>query len=286
VTVTGSLPDEAVALFREAPESFIAARDDLVARLRAEGREADAARVKALRKPTVVAWALNQLAARDPEDVRALLDAGAEVRAAQQAALSSRRGATERLRSAGAVRKSAVAELAAVASAALADAGRSPDPHVDAIVIALETCSVDPEAGAALAAGTLERPPEASTGFGDVFGLTPLEGGAATGVGEVSRPRRGARSTAPAERRTDAEALRAEVARLRRDRDAAARRAKRAAEAAAGFSHELDGMRRRLEVVEGKHADAAATAAQAETELAKAERALRRATERLEATDD
>ncbi len=38
-------------------------------------------------------------------------------------------------------------------------------------------------------------------------------------------------------------------------------------------------MRRRLEVVEQKHARAAATAAEAETELARAEKAMRSATE-------
>ncbi|MBA3765324.1 MAG: hypothetical protein H0X05_07425 [Actinobacteria bacterium] len=41
-------------------------------------------------------------------------------------------------------------------------------------------------------------------------------------------------------------------------------------------------MRRRLEVVERKHADAASAAAEAETQLARAEKDLRRATERAE----
>ena len=86
-------PPEASELYRGAPESFIAARDAQVERLRADGHGDDAAAVKALRKPTVVAWALNQLAVRDPDGMRALLEAGGEVRAAQQAALSSKRGA-------------------------------------------------------------------------------------------------------------------------------------------------------------------------------------------------
>ena len=54
-----ALPDTAAALFRDTPERFIAARDALVARLREEGRTTEAAIVKALRKPTVVAWALD-----------------------------------------------------------------------------------------------------------------------------------------------------------------------------------------------------------------------------------
>ncbi|HVF07130.1 MAG TPA: hypothetical protein VNC60_00975, partial [Actinomycetota bacterium] len=123
------LPDEAVALFREAPEDFVTARDRLAGSLRERGR-ADVARVvKALRKPTVVAWALDQLCARDLDGVRSLLDAGAEVRAAQQSALSSKRGAAERLQAASAARKGVVADLTAVAIAALAERGASPDTH-------------------------------------------------------------------------------------------------------------------------------------------------------------
>lgn len=292
--------DDAVALFREVPERFITARDALVARLRDEGRSAEAASVKALRKPTVVAWALDQLVVRDADGLQALLDAGAEVRAAQQAALSSKRGAADRLRAAGAARRAAVADLAAVSIAALEEAGRGAGAHVDAIVQALEMCSIDPAAGAALAAGTLERPPVAGAGFGDVFGLTSLEGGLGEagltdggpdegGAGTADRgpqaviPARSANPrSSPRARREDVAELRADVARARRDRDAAARRARKAKAAADGSAHELEGMRRRLDVVERKHADAASAAAHGELETAKAERALRRSTERLE----
>ena len=291
MTPNGPPPDDAAALFREPPEGFVAARDSLVARLRDAGRDDDAAVVKALRKPTVVAWALNQLIDRDPDGVRGLLDAGAEVRAAQQAALSSKRGATERLRAAGIARKEAVSDLAVIATGALAGAGRASDAHADAIVRALETCSVDPAAGAALAAGTLERPPAASAGFGDVFGLTPLEGGGQPAEEEglprsgALRPRSGRRAAGGGKTTAERTELRTEVAGLRRDRDAAARRARKARAAADGFAHELDGMRRRLEVVERKHADAASAASEGELELARIERSLRRATARLEDFD-
>ena len=305
-----ALSDDAVALFREVPERFITARDALVARLRDEGRSAEAASVKALRKPTVVAWALDQLVVRDADGLQALLDAGAGVRAAQQAALSSKRGAADRLRASGAARRSAVADLAAVSIAALEEAGRGAGAHFDAIVRALEMCSIDPAAGAALAAGTLERPPVAGAGFGDVFGLTSLEGGLGEGglgeggisegglsdggldEGGAGTADRGPQAVVPARsanprsspraRHDDFAELRADVARARRDRDAAARRARKAKAAADGSTHELEGMRRRLDVVERKHADAASAAAHGELETAKAERALRRSTERLE----
>lgn len=277
------LPDDAAALFREAPEDFVAARDRLVAQLREHGRSDDAATVKRLRKPTLVAWALDQLCVRDPDGVRALLDAGAEVRAAQQGALSSKRGAAERLQAASAARKGAVAQLAATAIAAITERGGGAHAHADALVRALETCSVDPDAGATLSEGTFERPPDTSAGFGAVFGLTSIEGGRSDAGEEAAAPTEAPEAPSDA-RAAPAKALSSgkeeDLGTLRRDLDAAARRAEKARRAADGFAHELEGMRRRLEVVERKHAQAAASAAEAETELARAEKALRRATER------
>ena len=72
------LPDEAAELFRVPPEDFIGERDALVQRLRAEGRDEDATAVKALRKPTTVVWALNQLATREPDALAAVFEAGTE----------------------------------------------------------------------------------------------------------------------------------------------------------------------------------------------------------------
>jgi exonuclease VII small subunit len=290
----GPLPDDAVALFREAPEDFVSARDRLAVILREQGRADDARVVKALRKPTVVAWALDQLCVRDPDGVRNLLDVGAEVRAAQQGALSSKRGAAERLQAASAARKGAVADLTAVAVAALAERGASSDAHGDALTRALETCSIEAGAGAKLSAGTFERPPAASTGFGEMFGLTSIDGGRLRSdtPADDATPRDPSSSDAAATTGTagsgddsdpvgaPASGTEPDLGALRRNLDAAVRRAKKARQAADGFAHELDGMRRRLEVVEQKHARAAATAAEAETELARAEKAMRSATER------
>ena len=133
-----ALPDEAAEVFRADPDGFVAARNGLAARLAAEGRTDDAAAIKALRKPTVAVWALNQLHDRDAEGVTALLDAGAELRAAQQAALSSSKGGAERLRTATVARRAAVAQLVESASGALTEAGRSADSQVGAIAGALE----------------------------------------------------------------------------------------------------------------------------------------------------
>jgi hypothetical protein len=73
------------ALFELPPEDFVAARD----RLAKELDDRDAAKeVKALRRPTVPAWAVNQTVRRHRDVLRELLDAGREVRSAQRRAVT------------------------------------------------------------------------------------------------------------------------------------------------------------------------------------------------------
>src|SRR5690348_7318712 len=68
-------------------EEFIAARDAEAKALRKTDREA-AAKLAKLPKPTPAAWAANQVARSDPGLIEALLDAGAALRAAQDAAFT------------------------------------------------------------------------------------------------------------------------------------------------------------------------------------------------------
>jgi hypothetical protein len=271
-------PDEATALFREQPEAFVAARDALVIRLRSEGRAEEAAAIKALRRPTAVVWALNQLSIKDPSGIRDLLSAGSALRAAQQATLSSSGTGADRLRSAGAARRAAVAQLARVAVDVLEEAGRG--VRAEEVASALEAASVEEETGERLAAGTLERLPEPVAGFGDVFGLTAVPGDTPEELPAGSpAPRRS--STPPSDAsRAEAEA---EVARFRRDRDAAARRAKKARETAKRLVVRVEGMRERLIAAEAVHAEADASARGAELDAARAERDLAAATKRLDA---
>jgi hypothetical protein len=276
--VSDDLPDEATALFREPPERFVAARDALVADLRSRGRATEAAAVKALRRPTALVWALNQLSERDAGGITELLAAGAELRAAQQATLSSSATGADRLRSATDARRASVSRLVRAAASLLDEAGHAPRP--EEIASALESASVDDDAGERLSSGTLRGLPPPPSGFGGVLGLTAIEGGGAGGVavGTKSAPRRASRETSAAERA----AVESEVAGLRRDRDAAARRARTAHESADRLAARLDGMRERLQATEAEHAQAAARASAADLEAARAERELTSATERLD----
>lgn len=73
------------ALFQLPLAEFIAARNQAAARLRAGGAAAEAARVKALAKPSAAAWAVNQLYWTERSTFDALIDAGNGLRAAQRA---------------------------------------------------------------------------------------------------------------------------------------------------------------------------------------------------------
>ena len=147
---------------------------------------------------------------------------------------------------------------------------------------ALEVASFEADPGRELATGTMQRVPDAPGGFGEVFGLTavPDDGEeAATTASSKAKGKAKARAKSPAPDRRE---LQTDVARLRRDRDAAERIVRKARQTADGFARELEGMRERLAKVEAKHADAAAKASAGELDLKRAERNLAKATARLD----
>jgi hypothetical protein len=248
------LPPEAAVLFRTEPAGFIASRDALVRDLREAGRDDDAATVKALRKPTVLVWALDQLAVRDPEGVADLLTAARDLRAAQQATLRSA-DAAGALRAAADARREVIGRLTAVAAQALGEVGTAGATRADAIAAALANASIDPDAGAALRAGTLREVPSEPAGFGDVFGLAA-----------VPDPPRGAeRSRSPEP----------DTAKLRRARDVAVETAAEDRGAADELARELAAARERVLALEVEHAAAEARALESEAAAGRAEKDLR-----------
>jgi hypothetical protein len=67
---------------------FVPARNQIAAELRQKGDEEGAARVAGLKKPSVSAWAVNQLARAHQVEIRRLIKAGESLQAAQRGALS------------------------------------------------------------------------------------------------------------------------------------------------------------------------------------------------------
>lgn len=164
--------DERIAdLYGLAPEDFVDARNALAKELRAQGERDAATEVSRLRRPTVAAWALNQVARRHPDAVAEIGEVGDELRRAQRRALSGV-GADE-LRQAGARRRKVVERVASRADDALRDAGRTVTATVhQQVTETLEAATASEEVADALLRGQLERELSPDTGFGDIGALT------------------------------------------------------------------------------------------------------------------
>jgi len=125
--------DDAVgALYAGDFDDFVARRNELAKELRAKGDGEAADRVRALRKPSRGAWAINRVSAGEPKLRDALLDAGADLRKAQERLVS---GAGD--------------------SAGLREAGERESAAVDTALDAARNLSED--TGAKLSAAAVER---------------------------------------------------------------------------------------------------------------------------------
>jgi hypothetical protein len=119
------------ALFRLPLEEFTAARNALAHRLKASGDAEASSRVKALSKPPLSAWAVNQLYWRHRKAFDGLLAAGDRLRRAQASSLRAAKGGKGGgLRDAMEARRAALAELTTRAGALLEAAGHAPTPDV------------------------------------------------------------------------------------------------------------------------------------------------------------
>ncbi|MGF1596665.1 MAG: hypothetical protein ACFCVK_06995 [Acidimicrobiales bacterium] len=138
-------------------DEFVAARDRLVAELRGRGEREAATEVKALRRPSVTAAALNRVLRARPADLDALLERARELTEGQRKAMAGR---AVDVRALQAAHRSAVG---AVADRAERDR--------DVIALLLEVTSLDGDAHDDLRAARFTEPPPPTPGF-DL--LTPL----------------------------------------------------------------------------------------------------------------
>jgi hypothetical protein len=150
-------------------EEFTRARDELAKELRRAGKKEDADAVRALRKPTVSVWAVNQAARRAPQQTRALVEAGEKLRKAQRAAVSGHD--PDALREAQRSHRERLDDLTSFARHELNLAG----PNVQRVAQLLRAASVDKDASKSLLAGTLAGDVE-DVGFGPLLSLVPTGG--------------------------------------------------------------------------------------------------------------
>jgi hypothetical protein len=164
--------DEAIdELYGAGLDAFVPLRSKLVRELRTQGDREEAEQLAKLRKPTVFAWALNQLARHERRDVDLLLDAGHRLREAQAGVLrGADRAEFERARQS---EKDALRRLERAAAKLLADErGSAASGTVQQITSTLRNAAVSEAGRELLARGRFVAPLE-SEGFGALAGLAP-----------------------------------------------------------------------------------------------------------------
>src|SRR5438552_6196542 len=242
-------------LFALPLDELTGARNELARRLKEDGNAEAAEQVRTLTKPSVAAWAVNQLARRAAEDVRTLLNVGARLRNAQERSLQGERAAGE-LRAAQSEEREVVRKLTQRAGELLRDAGRpATGATLDRVSSTLRSAALAEPGRTLLRDGRLTGDVEVS-GFDAFAGLdVPASGRrAARDAGDDLADRRRQKREAERKRRAlekrvrelngRAEAAERDAARARKDADeaeAVARARRQEAEAAAAELGELDG---------------------------------------------
>jgi hypothetical protein len=200
-------------LYAAPPDRFTAERDALAKRLKTTDKAAAAA-VKALRRPPVTAWALNQVARDHAADLSALFDADAEL------SRSQREGAgRDALTEASRTRRDTIGRLVAAATRTLAEAGHPDSPaNRDRIAQTLAAVAVDAEGRDALARARLTRDLTPGSLWDTGFGAAPGPGGepdeaagAAAAAGRRRELQRKAEDLAAEAKRLGSEASRLEA---------------------------------------------------------------------------
>src|SRR5919197_1987844 len=242
-------------LYAAAPEDFVAERTRLAKALKESGSDEDAQRLAKLRKPSLAAWALNQLARQQRRDVDLLLDAGHRLREAQAGVLSG--AEREAFDNARRSERDAVSRLTAEAEKLLRTRGSASATSLGQIQETLRAAAVSEEGRELLARGRFAQP-LASQGFELVAELAGT-------AREAAKPET-KRARDQARQRQAKEALREAKERLR-TAEQAARRARAQA----------DRVRAEADAAEREADEAQAQADTAAAEVEQAERDLRRA---------
>jgi hypothetical protein len=223
-------------------DEFVKMRTRLAKELREAGNRAEADTLAKLRKPSVAAWVLNQLARQHRRDIDLLLDAGHRLREAQAGVLSgSEKQTFEKARE---TEREALQRLVGEAEKLLQARGSASHSVVNQVAESLRTASISTTGRELLARGRFTEPSRAE-GF-DI--VRELAGNAPRRPREASKRS----STEQAEREARA-ALREAKERLR-DAEGRERKAAQAADearaAAAKESAGADEARRQVDEIE------------------------------------
>ncbi|MFT4127831.1 MAG: hypothetical protein QM662_16580, partial [Gordonia sp. (in: high G+C Gram-positive bacteria)] len=147
-------------LYGRDPGEFVARRTELARAARADGNRDLATEITALRRPTQVAWLLNQWVRRHPDGVDELTAIGAELREAQ------RRAAGDRLRDLASRRKRVIADAVVGVGTLAAELGVGLSGSAEhQLISTVRAALADPDVAQTLRRGRLVAAAEYS-GFG------------------------------------------------------------------------------------------------------------------------
>jgi hypothetical protein len=234
------------------PDEFTAERDALAKRLRSQGRGEEAAEVKALKKPNLPAWTINQLVRRNRREVGQLLKAGEALRKAHEQL--SARGGRGMLRTATEDERELVGRLVERARPLLSEAGKPSAANLERVRSTLHAAATDQELRLELEAGRVVRDRES-------VGLGPL----ALADAAEAAPKQDKRA---ATRRRELREARSRAEQAAKQLQAAEAQLERAREEAERAQRELGKRQRSVEAArrEAEAADAALREAAAEGE--------------------
>jgi hypothetical protein len=232
-------------------EEWTRARNDLASRLKKAHQTEQAEAVRKLRKPSVVAWAVNQLARREGSSIDALLEAGERLRKAQEEALGGHGGAAE-VNAAARAEREVVRGLVASARAILEEAGNAAtQPTLERLSQTLRAAAVDDAGRGLLAHGRLDEELK-GIGFGTLSAVSPAA------ARRPPRPRHDELKHAREQARDRVTALRSDARRLAKEARAAEADAARAEREAERARSEAAAHREHAERVETELAEAEA----------------------------
>jgi hypothetical protein len=268
-----NLADIATELYSLVPPEFTAARDAAARAARSDGDSELAAQLKALRRPPISAWLVNELVRKQGDELDALLDLGAELREAQQALDA------DELRTMTRRRQEVIRGLTELADAIAADAGQQvSDAARHEVEATLDAALADADAADAVRTGRLMRA-LSSTGLEAV----DLDGAAA--VPDAAPPQRRwaakratkARTKAPPDRGTSRRARDKAVAEARRALDTAEQELAQRTDELAAARSAVEKIRTRISELQTALDEAAAQRSDAEQARRDADAARKRA---------
>lgn len=276
-------------------DRFVPERTALARALRSEGRGDEAADVARTRKPSVAAWAVNQLVRTQGQDIAQLFEAGDAVREAQDEVLSGQSQAGA-LRAAAERERAAVEQLVSSARGLLTTEGHGLSATViDRVAETLHAAALEDEARAAVGGGCLTRELR-HIGLGVQAGQPKPEAAPARATKSAPAAGRGSKSAPISARGPKSDPAsatpstqRAEARRIERERAQAMKAARSdqtvARRAADRAARTLAAAERRRDQAEQALREAQTELSRAQEQAQAAEQEHRRATEKLAALE-